>query len=179
MFSESKNRAGLMMICAVALCVFVCGTIAVAQETGGDLMGGAGIFRPKNPEAKHSARTTRPRPATLTPAELEEKFQDAISDGNDARDARKFAEAESSYRAAIKVKPRDTRAFQGLGNVFVDQQRWDDAEDAYRKAVEFSPNNPDALMALSFVLGQPRNGAVNARRTGQHFAYGKIGRAHV
>ena len=164
MFSESKNSVGLMMICAVALCVLVGGTSAVAQETGGDLMGGAGIFRPKNPEAKHSARTTRPRPTTLTPAELEEKFQDAISDGNDARDARKFAEAESSYRAAIKLKPRDTRAFQGLGNVFVDQQRWDDAEDAYRKAVDFSPNNPDALMALSFVLGQPRTGAVNARR---------------
>jgi tetratricopeptide (TPR) repeat protein len=165
MFSESKNRVGLMMICAAALCVSVCVTMAVAQETGGDLMGGAGIFRPKNPEAKHSAKTPRPRPnPNLTAAELEEKFQDAISDGNDARDARKFADAESSYRAAIKLKPRDTRAFQGLGNVYVDQQRWDDAEDAYRKAVDFSPNNPDALMALSFVLGQPRTGAVNARR---------------
>jgi len=165
MFSESKNRVGLMMIGAVALCFSVFCAIANAQQTGGDLMGGAGIFRPKNPEAKHSARTPRPRPnPTLTPAELEEKFQDAISDGNDARDARKFAEAENSYRAAIKFKPRDTRAFQGLGNVYVDQQRWDDAEDAYRKAVDFSPNNPDALTALSFVLVQPRTGALNARR---------------
>ncbi len=165
MFSESKNTIGMMLICVVALGLSVCGTTALAQETGGDLMGGAGIFRPKNPEARHSTRTPRPRPnPTLTAAELEDKFQDAISDGNDARDARKYSEAENSYRAAIKLKPRDTRAFQGLGNVFVDQQRWDDAEDAYRKAVDFSPNNPDALMALSFVLVQPRNGAVNARR---------------
>lgn len=166
MLSESKNQIGLMIICAVAFCVSIFAVAANAQETGGDLMGGAGIFRPKNPEAKHSAKTpkpSRPRP-TLTAAELEEKFQDAISDGNDARDSRKFAQAEASYREALKLKPRDTRAFQGLGNVFVDQQRWTDAEDAYRKAVEFSPNNPEALMALSFVLIQPRTGAINAKR---------------
>jgi len=87
-----------------------------------------------------------------------------LSDGNDARDARKFAAAEASYRAALKLKPRDARAFHGLGNVLVDQQRWDEAEDAYRKAVEITPNNPDALIALSFVLVQPRTGAVNAKR---------------
>jgi len=163
MFSKGKNKLGLMMICVMAVWLAAFATVVRAQETGGDLIGGAGIFRPKNPEARHSTKTTRPRP-TLTPAELEEKFQDAISDGNDARDARKFADAEASYRAALKLKPRDTRAFQGLGNVFVDQQRWEDAEDAYRKAVEFSPTNPEALLALSFVLVQPRTGAVNARR---------------
>jgi superkiller protein 3 len=112
----------------------------------------------------------RPRP---DPAELEEKFQDAISDGNDARDARKFAAAEASYRGALKLKPRDARAFQGLGNVLVDQQRWDDAEAAYRKAVEFSPNSPDALMALSFVLVQPTSGALNAKRFSDAEYYAK------
>lgn len=167
MFSERKTRVELMMICAAALCTLTVAAIANGQETGGDLVGGAGIFRPKNPEAKHSTKTTRPRPRpnpTLSPTELEEKFQDALSDGNDARDARKFAEAENAYREAVKLKPRDPRAFYGLGNVFVDQQRWEDAETAYRKAVEFSPNNPEALTALSFVLVQPRTGAVNARR---------------
>lgn len=166
MFSESKSKVALIVICLLAFCFSGSFNVAQAQETGGDLVGGAGIFRPKNPEAKHSIKTTRPsRPRpNPNPAEIEEKFQDAISDGNDARDARKFADAENSYRTALKLKARDSRAFQGLGNVFVDQQRWDDAEDAYRKAVEFSPNNPEALMALSFVLVQPRTGAVNAKR---------------
>src|SRR5262249_29534488 len=91
-------------------------------------------------------------------------FQDAISDGNDARDQRKFSVAEKFYREALKLKPQDTRAYQGLGNVFVDQSRWEDAEEAYRKAVEFAPTNPDALIALSYVLVQPRTGAVNAKR---------------
>jgi cytochrome c-type biogenesis protein CcmH/NrfG len=150
----------LTTICALAFTA----AGARAQETGGDLVGGAGIFRPRNPEAKRSGGPRRPPRPTMTAAEIEEKYQDALSDGNDARDARKFPVAEASYRAAVKLKPADARAFYGLGNVFVDQQRWDDAEDAYRKAYQFAATNPDALMALSFVLVQPRTGALNAKR---------------
>jgi len=151
------------------------GAVAQAQDSGGALVGGAGIFRPKNPEAKRPAanpnRPPRPRPgpatrpdATPDPAEMEEKFLEQLSNGNDARDGRQYAVAEKFYREAIKIKVHDTRGFQGLGNVFVDQQRWDDAEEAYRKAVEFAPTNPEALIALSFVLVQPRTGAGNAKR---------------
>jgi tetratricopeptide (TPR) repeat protein len=164
MFSVSKSRLNLIRFGLTLLGVLLIGGgAAVAQETGGDLVGGAGIFRAKNPEAKrsHNPRPTRPR---LTPEEIEEKFQDAISDGNDARDARDFPAAEKAYRAALALKPRDTRAFQGLGNVLADLQRWDEAEAAYRKAVEFAATNPDAMLALSFVLVQPRSGAMNARR---------------
>lgn len=150
--------------------ILLCGSVAQAQDSGGALVGGAGIFRPKNPEAKRPAnpnRPTRPRPNPSTrpdPAEIEEKFLEAVSNGNDARDGRQYSVAEKFYREALKLKPQDTRGFQGLGNVFVDQQRWGDAEEAYRKAVEFAPTNPDALVALSFVLVQPRTGAVNAKR---------------
>jgi superkiller protein 3 len=173
MFRESNSRLGAISFCLIVL-LAVC-SAAVAQA-GGELTGGAGIFRPKNPEAKrirNPNRPTHPRPNPTTantaeprpnPAEIEEKFQDALADGNEARDAHKFDEAEKSYRAALGIKARDTRAFQGLGNVLVDEQRWDEAEAAYRKAVEFAPTNPDALMALSFVLVQPRPGALNAKR---------------
>jgi len=147
--------------------VFIFTAAVRAQQTGGDLGGGAGIFRPKNPETRHSATNpSKPaaRSARLSPAEVEAKFEDALADANDARDARKFAAAEVSYRAALRLKPRDGRAYYGLGNIFVDQQRWDDAEKSYRQAVDLAPNNPEALMALSFVLVQPRTGAVNAKR---------------
>jgi len=143
--------------------LFLAPAIVSAQETGGDLGAGAGIFRPKNPETKRSGkpatRSTRPNPA-----EIEARFEDALADANDARDARKFAAAETSYRAAQKLKPRDARPYYGVGNVFVDQQRWADAEQAYRQAYEISPNSPETLIALSFVLVQPRTGALNARR---------------
>src|SRR2546423_6424772 len=134
-----------------------------AQEASGDLVGGAGIFRPKNPESKRSANPRPPRPR-MTAAEIEERYEDAVSDGNDARDARNFANAEAGYIAAIHLKPRDFRAPYGLGNVFTDQQRWDEAEKSYRQAMEFAATNPDILIALSFVLVQPRTGAVYAKR---------------
>ena len=162
MFEQRKRQfAQLVLVC---LSMIVCGSVARAQETGGDLVGGAGIFRPKNPDAKRTSGPRRPPRPTMTAAEIEEKYQDALSDGNDGRDARKFPVAEASYREAIKLKPMDARAFYGLGNVFVDQQRWEDAEDAYRKAYQFAANNPDVLTAFSFVLVQPRSGAANAKR---------------
>jgi len=129
---EQRN-AQIARVGLVVICLIVCGSVASAQETGGDLVGGAGIFRPKNPEAKRTSGPKKPPRPTMTAAELEDKYQDHLSDGNDARDARKFPVAEAAYREAIKLKSTDARGFQGLGNVFVDQQRWDDAEDAYRK----------------------------------------------
>jgi len=145
-------------------CVAMLSGIAMAQETGGELGGGAGIFRPKNPEAKRSTGPARPPRPRMNPAETEARFQDALADGNDARDARKFAVAETEYRKAMGLKPRDARAHYALGNVFVDQQRWEDAEKSYRAAYDITPNDPDVLVALSFVLVQPRTGALNAKR---------------
>ena len=145
----------------------------LAQDVGGDVGGGAGIFRPKNPEAKRTPRPTTPtaggrtstRP-TKPPANtaVNEHFEELLAKGNDARDARKFAEAEEAYQDAAKLKPRDFRAAYGLGNVYADQARWENAETAYRSAVEFAPRDVDALVALSVVLTLPRVGADNAKR---------------
>ncbi|MFS8084370.1 MAG: tetratricopeptide repeat protein [Acidobacteriota bacterium] len=172
------RRASKQFLFITSLAVLISASILVfagsarAQQTGGDLTGGAGIFRPKNPEAKRSTNPTKPvaRPNRPTkpspnsnPAEVEEKFEDALAAGNDARDGRKFAVAEESYRAALRLKPRDARAHYGLGNIFTDQQRWDEAEQSYRKAVEMAPSSAEAMVALSFVLVQPRTGGRNAK----------------
>src|ERR1700730_4846780 len=126
MFHRTRKQLSLIGSLPILLSVsiLICLGVTRAQETGGDLSGGAGIFRPKNPEAKRNANPSRPtrpavaRPTRPNPAEIEEKFEDALGDGNDARDARKFAEAEGAYRNALKLKPRDPRAHYGLGNVF-------------------------------------------------------------
>ena len=145
----------------------------LAQDVGGDVGGGAGIFRPKNPEAKRTPRPTTPTAGGRTPTRptkppantaVNEHFEELLAKGNDARDARKFAEAEEAYQDAAKLKPRDFRAAYGLGNVYADQARWENAETAYRSAVEFAPRDVDALVALSVVLTLPRVGADNAKR---------------
>jgi tetratricopeptide (TPR) repeat protein len=83
----------------------------------------------------------------MTAAELEEKYQDQLSDGNDARDARKFPVAEAAYREGIKLKPMDARAFYGLGNVFVDQQRWGCRGRISQRFTNLPLITPDVLTA--------------------------------
>lgn len=152
--------------CLFLLACFLLSTPALlAQDMGGDLSVGAGIFRPRNPEARRRTTGTRPRPGPRAAAgNLEERIDDALEGGNAARDARKYAAAEQAYKSIFKLKPRDPRAAYGLGNVYVDQQRWDEAEKSYRDAVASSSDNADALVALSFVLVQPRPGGSNAKR---------------
>ena len=169
-----------LKLSALALCVaLVPMGAARAQEAGGDLGGGAGIFRPKNPEttrrikpptgikpptARKSTGPSAPKAAAPSPEVIEERFEDALDDGNTARDARKYAEAEKAYREAGKLKPKDWRAWYGLGNVYTDQQRWDDAEKAYLQASNYGNLNADIFTALSFVLIQPRTSGANAKR---------------
>src|SRR5688572_20045508 len=155
---------------------------AKSQDVG--VGGGAGIFRPRNPETrKRTSRTATPvvrRGSTRTPANtaavnaaLEEQIEDLLEKGNEFRDARRFAEAESSYQEVLKLKPRDGRAAYGLGNVYSDQQRWDTAETAYRNAVSWSPSDVESLVALSVVLVQPRTGAGNAKRLADAEAFAR------
>jgi tetratricopeptide (TPR) repeat protein len=172
MGANAKLRAALLVSAALGLSLSVTG-VALGQDVGADV-GGAGIFRAKNPETKKKSTTTttkpsatsRPgtRPAGAASARVAERVEDLLSKGNEARDARNFAGAEDSYKEVLKLKPRDARAAYGLGNVYSDQQRWDDAEAAYRNAVTWAPKDADAQIALSVVLVQPRAGGDNAKR---------------
>ena len=105
---------------------------------------------------KFEIKTTPPpdRFRAVTPAE-EELFEDLIEQGNVARDDRNYAAAEAAYNKAKPVKPRDSRAVYGLGNLYTDQQRWEEAEKAYRAALLTEPGFAITYVALSFVLTQP------------------------
>lgn len=110
------------------------------------------------------AQTEPPRNTIITVgqpggADFDESYEKAIDEGNAARDERDYEKAEKSYLRAQTLKPGDSRAIYGLGNLFSDQQRWDEAERAYRAAVQLDPAAPDAYNALSFVLTQPISGA--------------------
>ena len=156
-----------------ALCFALFGSVprALAQDVGVDV--GGSVFRAKNPETKkktpnkpdttakpgnRSTGNTRVRPAVA------ERIEGLLEKGNEARDARRFADAEAAYKEILKLKARDARAAYGLGNIYFDQQRWDDAEEAYRNSVTWAPFEPDAHTALSVVLVKPRAGGDNAKR---------------
>ncbi len=105
----------------------------------------------------------QPIPATEN---FDDLFEQAIADGNAARDERNYDKAEAAYLRAQSLKNRDSRAVYGLGNLFSDQQRWEEAERAYRAAVQLEPNSPEAYIALSFVLTQP----ISAANLGNRYA---------
>ena len=150
---------------------------ARAQDVGVDV--GGSVFRAKNPESKKktttkpnattASTTTKPGPRAtgstrVKPANNAERIEDLLDKGNEARDARRFPEAEDAYKEILKLKPRDARAAYGLGNVYSDQGRWDDAEAAYRNSVTWAPTDADAHIALSVVLVRPRVEGDNAKR---------------
>ena len=157
----------ILAVFAFSLGLSFAGVCALGQDVGADVIGGAGIFRARNPEAKKRTVRTAPttRRGTRPPtASSEDRIEDLLDKGNQFRDARRFAEAEDSYQSVLKIKPQDGRAAYGLGNIYSDQQRWEEAEAAYRNAALWSPTNVDALIALSVVLVQPRTGEGNAKR---------------
>lgn len=162
--------AGLVV---AALCFAVSGSAsrALAQDVGVDV--GGAVFRAKNPESKrkpaNSATTStkpgnRPTGNTRVRPAVAERIEDLLEKGNEARDARRFTDAEAAYKEILKLKARDARAAYGLGNIYFDQQRWDDAEAAYRNSVTWAPFEPDAHIALSVLLVKPRAGGDNAKR---------------
>ena len=96
--------------------------------------------------------------------DTDELFEQAIDDGNAARDERDYEKAEAAYLRAQSLKSKDSSAVYGLGNLYSDQQRWEEAERAYRTAIAIEPNSPDAYVALSFILTQPIVGTNLAER---------------
>lgn len=168
----SSDFRSVLALAALSASLVFAGVSAVGQDVGVDVGGAAGIFRPKNPEARK--RSNRPSPTVkrgsasrtsgASGAGVEDRIEDLLDKGNQFRDARRFAEAEDAYQSILKIKPNAGRAAYGLGNIFSDQQRWEEAETAYRNAALWSPSDVDVLVALSVVLVQPRTGASNATR---------------
>jgi tetratricopeptide (TPR) repeat protein len=112
-------------------------------------------FSGKDPSTKpDSTASTKVVDTKISPADAA-RFEQLIEQGNSARDDRDYSKAESAYKSARSIKPRDGRAVYGLGNLYNDQQRWEEAENAYRTAIQLEPSSAVTYVALSYVLTQP------------------------
>jgi len=108
--------------------------------------------KPKTFEVRPSKPGEREVPVTAASNRL---YETLIQDGNNARDDRNYSAAETAYQRARAIKPKDSRAVYGLGNLYSDQQRWEEAETAYRAALQIDPKEAFTHIALSYVLTQP------------------------
>ena len=104
------------------------------------------------------------RPPTATQdKELEATVTGLLERGNTSREAKDYVAAEEAFLEAKRLSKGDARADWGLGNVYADQEKWKDAEEAYRQAT-YSKLDPELYLAFGFVLLQPREGVVSAKR---------------
>jgi tetratricopeptide (TPR) repeat protein len=78
------------------------------------------------------------------------EIEQALQDGNEARDSSNFEKALASYhRVADELDPKDGRAAYGLGNLYFDLACTDNAIKAYNEAIELKKNFRDAIIALA------------------------------
>src|SRR3569832_1038560 len=102
MSTNAILRAAVLI--AAALCLSLAtGATVFGQDVGIDV--GAGVFKAKNPESRRT--TTKPATGTTRPASrtgtakpnsnVAERVEELLDKGNEARDARKYTEAEDAY----------------------------------------------------------------------------------
>jgi tetratricopeptide (TPR) repeat protein len=58
------------------------------------------------------------------------------------------------YRVAIRINPKDVKAYNNLGATLADQGKLDEAETTYRKALAIDPRFPKTLLNLGSVLAR-------------------------
>jgi len=80
----------------------------------------------------------------------QQKIDDAIDDGNKARERNQYEVAVASYEKVSKLDPADSRAHYGLGNIYSDLTCTDSAIGEYREAVRLKKDFHDALIALGY-----------------------------
>ena len=98
---------------------------------------GGATATPTSSAAPADARPApRPLPARSA-GEVNEELEEAIAAGNDARDRKPpdYEKAEQAYRLAAKIDPKAVRAYEGLGNIFIDQKKYAEAFAAFQQAV--------------------------------------------
>ena len=160
-------RFQLAVILAASI-FFGIGSILRAQDVGGGMVvtiSGGGMAsgpavsprRPRNPAAHRRARSsspaTRMKPQPVA-TDAMEKAAVAIDHANAERDAKRFGEAEQSYRLASSLDPQNASAQAGLGNVYFDQARYSIAAEAYEKAISVDPDDAQVYANLGYSYAQ-------------------------
>lgn len=109
----------------------------------------------ENVTTPETTTTTTTEPAAPTVAD---QVEDAIEQGNNARDARppRYAEAERAYKKAAELNPNDARAYAGLGNVYFDQRMFPDAETNFQQATQLNNTDAEAFRYLAFTCIKTR-----------------------
>lgn len=135
--------------------------------------------RPRGSSSRRTDNHTKTAPGKSSPRvsaaeDRQEKIEQAIAEGNDARNRYEYRQALAHYReVSEKLDPKEPRAFYGIGNVNADLYCYDSAVAAYRTALDLKMDYVEALVGLGYAyVGKERyddalgtlNKALNIKR---------------
>ncbi len=92
----------------------------------------------------------------LSLGELKEA-QECLQRGTNFFKDRKYKEAAFEFENALKINPKLTEAYLGLGYVSDSSKNYDEAIGYFNKALEISPNYVEAYMGLAYVFNNAGN----------------------
>jgi tetratricopeptide (TPR) repeat protein len=113
--------------------------------------------RTGNRSRQTSSSPTQPS-TDASPDYNQQALEEAIQQGNTARDANDYEQALAHYQKAQTLDPKEARAFYGMGNLYADLSCQDSAIEAYLKALKLKKDFLEALLALGYTYaGKERN----------------------
>ena len=128
--------------------------ILAKDPTDPRALAGAGYLRLLSDDFKGAlnyfmqAQENGDRSLALTRALINTQFELALQGANAARAGGDLARAEGQYRAALRERPADPEALEGLGTTLLQAERMEQAIPVYTKLTEVRPLSPSAWRGL-------------------------------
>lgn len=146
--SQTLAVAGLLIL------IFGGAISAAGQEI--KMLNMADTYRPKNPISRRSVPVNDKKDSNKAsePAldKKQQEIDDAIEEGNSARDKSDYETALRSYRKITnELNPKEGRAHYGLGNIYAALYCSESAIEAYQAALKINPKYSEAQIGLSYV----------------------------
>lgn len=119
------------------------------HETSAQLVGPleSGVSRPNRPPNPKPNLNHIPG---KRPDAKQQAIEQAIKQGNQARDVNDYGRALAHYQKAQQLNPQEARIYYGLGNLYYDLSCTGSAIEAYRRALELKQDYLDALVTLGY-----------------------------
>src|SRR5829696_2452771 len=148
---------------ALALTILAGGGQAARAE---DVFGGTGVII-KRAFVRTASRMLAPAGNARARARVSKQInkmtddavtlaEDAIELGNAQREMTppRYSQAETAYRLAAKLNPKDAKPHAFLGDILFEQQRFTEAETALRRALNIDAKDVVSYARLSYVFSK-------------------------
>ena len=109
----------------------------------------AAASREQLPDKASAFSTVKEKKKDIDPTAL---FAQAVSRQNEG----KLAEASELYQKVVKIAPRDIRALNNLGVVYMSQKKYKEAVNLFQKVLVIKPNYADAHYNLACLYSQKK-----------------------